>query len=131
MISNISIWEELLLEIERPERILKWIYVPGHAGLEGNDTAHRLASEGMCMNTVWALPRTAFSRPIDDTQTTHEQPLCPAATPPLDNIYAVQDTTVIGGWTAQTAHQTTTREPYVCLGWLGLVEMSELEEEAS
>ena len=37
MISNISIWEELLLEMERPGRILKLIYVPkgGGAGVWG------------------------------------------------------------------------------------------------
>ena len=39
MIGNISIWEELLLEMERPGRMLKWIYVPRHAGLEVNDKA--------------------------------------------------------------------------------------------
>ena len=67
MISNISIGEEMLLEMEQPSRILKWIYVPGHTGLEGNDTTHRLVVEGMCLSTPWTLPRTAFSRLTDDT----------------------------------------------------------------
>ena len=71
MISNISMWEELLLEMERPGRMLKWIYVPGHAGLEGSDTTHRLAMEGMCLSTLWALPHTAFSR----RKMTHKQPM--------------------------------------------------------
>ena len=86
VISNIPIWEELLLEMERPGRMLKWIYVPGHAGLEGNYTAHRLAVEGMCLSTLWALPRTAFSQQTVDI---HEPALCSAATPPPENIYAV------------------------------------------
>ena len=96
MINNISIWEELLLEMERPGRILKFIYVPGHTGLEGNDTTYIPAVEGMCLSTLWALLRTAFSRQTDDTQTSHEQSPCLAATLPPENIYAVQETTVIG-----------------------------------
>ena len=32
MINNISIWEELVLEMEQPGTILKWIYVPGTQG---------------------------------------------------------------------------------------------------
>ena len=79
MISNIPIWEERLLEMVRPGRMLKWIYVPGHVGLEGDHTAHRLAVEGMCLSTLWALPRTAFSQQTEDT---HEPALCSAASPP-------------------------------------------------
>ena len=120
MISNISILEELLLEMERPGRMLKWIYVPGNTGLEGNDTAHRRAVEGMCLSTLWALPRTAFSQRTKDTQTTHEQAPCPAATPPSENIYAVQETTVFG------VEDSTDSSPNNHLGaiWLslGLVE---------
>ena len=123
MISNISISEEVLLEMERPGRILKWIYLPGHAGLEGNDTTHRLAVEGMCLSTLWALPRTAFSRLTDETQTTHIQSSYPAWTPPPENIYAVQDTTVIG------VEDSTNNSPNNQRGaiwlWPGLVEMSE------
>ena len=61
MISNVSIWEELLLETERPGRILEWIYVPGHAGLEGNGTAPRLAVEGMCLSTLGAATHSLFT----------------------------------------------------------------------
>ena len=126
VISSILIWEDLLLEIERRGRILKWVYVPGHAGLEENDTAHRLAVEGMCLSTVWALPRTTLSRLIDDTQVTHEQSLCPVATPPSDNIYAVQDTTVIGG--EDSTNSSPDDHPRAIWLSLGLVEP---EEEAS
>ena len=76
MISNIPIREELLLEMERPG---KWIYVPRHAGLEGNDTAHRPGVEGMCLSTLWALPHTAFSQQTEDA---HEPALCSAVPPP-------------------------------------------------
>ena len=128
MISNIPIWEELLLEMERPGTMLKWIYVPGHAGLGGNDTAHRLAVEGICLSTLWAVPCTAFSQQTEDT---HEPALRSAATPPPppENIYAVQETTVLGG------EDSTDSSPNDHLGaiWLslGLVEMSEPEEGAS
>ena len=64
--------------------MLKWIYVPGHAGLEGNDTAHGLAVEGMCQSTLWALPHTAFSQQTKDT---HEPALRSAANPPPENTY--------------------------------------------
>ena len=29
-------------------------YVPGHAGVEGNEKAHRLSMEGMCLSGMWA-----------------------------------------------------------------------------
>ena len=82
------------------------------------------------MSTLWALPRMAFSQPIDDTQTTHEQPPCPTATPPSDSIYIVQDTTVIGGGLDGTG---SSLDDHLGAIWLspGLVEMSEPEEEAS
>ena len=129
MISNISIWEETFLEIERPGRISKWIYVLGHTGLEGNDTPHRMALEGMCLSTLWALQRTAFSHPIDDSQIPHEQPLCPATTPPSDNICAVQDTTVIGG--VDSTDSSPDDHPGAIRLSLALAEMNEPEEEAS
>ena len=132
MINNISIPEKLLLEIlemERPSRILKWIYVPGHAGLEGNDTAHRQVVEGMCLITLWALPCTAFSRMTDDTQTAYEQSPCLAATPPPENIYAVQETTVIG--VEDSTDSSPNDRPGAIWLSLGLVEMGEPEEGAS
>ena len=124
MISKILIWEEMLLEMERPGRIVKWIYVLGHAGLEGNDTAHRLAVEGMCLNTLWALPRTAFSRLTYDTQTAHEQSPRPAATSAPENMYAV-----IG--VEDNTNSSPNDHPGAIWLSLGLVEMSEPEEGAS
>ena len=53
-ISNIPVWEELLGEIECPERELRWVYVLGHAGMEGNKTAHHLSLEGMSLIGIWA-----------------------------------------------------------------------------
>ena len=126
MISNISIWEELLLEMERPGRMLKWIYVPGHAGLEGNDTAHILAVEGMCFSTLWALPHTAFSRQTEDTQTAHEPALCPAAAPaPGNHICGARNHY---DWGGGQHRQLTKRSPGAIWLSLGLVEMSEPEE---
>ena len=68
MINNIPMWEQLICEIERPGRALKWICVPGHAELEGNDEAHQLAVEGVCMSALWALPGTSFSQRLEERE---------------------------------------------------------------
>ena len=40
------------------------IYLPGHAGMKGNEVAHQLSAEGMCLNKLWARSRTSFSTDI-------------------------------------------------------------------
>ena len=60
-ISNIPLWEELLEEIVRLGKELRWIYVRGHAGMEGTETAHRLPVEGMGLRGMWAQSCTSFA----------------------------------------------------------------------
>ena len=114
--------------MERPGRLLQWIYAPRHAGLEGNDTAHKLAVEGMCLSTLRALPLAAVSHQTDDT---HEPALCSATTPPFppENIYAVRETQVLGG--EDSTVSSPNEHPGAIWLSLGLVGMSEPEEGAS
>ena len=44
--SNVPIWEEVLLELDRNERELVWIKVPSHMIVDGNNKADHLASVG-------------------------------------------------------------------------------------
>ena len=46
-VSNVPIWEEVLLELDRNKREFVWIKVPSHVTVEGNNEADRLASIGL------------------------------------------------------------------------------------
>ena len=50
--AQICYLEYLQSTMERPDRLLIWMFVPGHVGLEGNDAAHGLAVEGMCLSAL-------------------------------------------------------------------------------
>lgn len=45
-VSNGSLWELLLAELDRPDRTIHWVKVPSHVTIEGNNEADRLAEEG-------------------------------------------------------------------------------------
>ena len=88
--------------MERPGKLRQWIYVPGHAGLEGNDTAHRLAVEGMCMNVLWARPRTSFSVAPEGSDAEAPVPV-ESLSPPLGRG---QDLGAAGQWLASSIFGT-------------------------
>ena len=63
-ISNIPIRQQLdklLDEIDWLGGGIWWIYSSGHGVLEGDEVAHRLSVNGICLNALWAHPRTSFS----------------------------------------------------------------------
>ena len=78
----------------------------------------------MCLSsTLWALPHTAFSQQTKDT---HELALCsPATPPPPENLYAIQETTVLGGEDSTDTDSSPNDHPGAIWLSLGLVEMSE------
>ena len=45
-VSNTSLWEQLLEELDRPDRTIHWVKVPSHVNVEGNNEVDRLADEG-------------------------------------------------------------------------------------
>ena len=45
-VSNLSLWEQPLLELDRPGRTVHWIKVPSHVHIDGNNEADRLAEQG-------------------------------------------------------------------------------------
>ena len=57
-VSNVPIWEEVLLELDRNERELVWIKVPSHVTVEGNNEADRLASVGLHSHPLYPFNPT-------------------------------------------------------------------------
>ena len=45
-LSSVELWKELLTEIESPHRTVKWIKVPSHVGIQGNEEAYSLVGDG-------------------------------------------------------------------------------------
>ena len=45
-LSNVSLWKELLHELDSIDRIVKWIKAPSHVGIQGNEEADSLAEDG-------------------------------------------------------------------------------------
>ena len=121
-ISNVPVWEELLEEIERPDRELRWIYVPGHAGMEGNETAHRLSVEGMCLSGMWAQSRKSFA-----TERGEQHPHAPEQSPePQGHGSPVPETSVVQEHMETGLH---CEDPGSIWLSLGLIEMSEPDTE--
>ena len=61
-VSNVPIWEEVLLELERNERELVWIKVPSHVTVEGNNEADRLASVGLHSHPLYPFNCTPHKK---------------------------------------------------------------------
>ena len=45
-VPNVSLWEQLLLELDTPGRTVLWVKVPSHVHVEGNKEADTLAEQG-------------------------------------------------------------------------------------
>ena len=45
-VSNVALWEALLLELDRPGRTIHWVKVPSHVHKDGNNEADKLAEQG-------------------------------------------------------------------------------------
>ena len=45
-VSNPALWDLLINELDRPGRIVQWVKIPSHVGIEGNVEADRLANLG-------------------------------------------------------------------------------------
>ena len=44
--SNCALWDSLVAELDKPLRIVQWVKIPSHVGIEGNVEADRLANLG-------------------------------------------------------------------------------------
>ena len=45
-LSNVSLWKDILHELDSLHRTVKWIKVPFHEGIQGNEEADSLAEDG-------------------------------------------------------------------------------------
>ena len=88
-VSNVPIWEEVLSELDKPHRMLKWIKVPSHVTVEGNNEADRLAALGLRSHLLYPLQHTLQKTTVDVSFT--PPPLCKKArispqTPPAQGL---------------------------------------------
>ena len=63
-LSNIKLWKELLTEIEFPHCTVKWIKVPSHVGIQGNEEALAPHSAVIC----FSLPTLSHTRLVVNSQ---------------------------------------------------------------
>ena len=52
---NMEVWENMLREIEKPGREIRWEHVPRNIEVEWNEGANSLAMEGTRTNPSWAV----------------------------------------------------------------------------
>ena len=65
LVSNVSLWEQLLTERERLGRVIHWVKVPSHVTIEGNNEADCLAERGHVSHPRVPAPATpAFHSPL-------------------------------------------------------------------
>ena len=57
-VSNVPLWEQLLMELDNNSRTVHWIKVPSHVTIEGNNEADRLADQGRQLHPRYPHPRT-------------------------------------------------------------------------
>ena len=57
-VSNVPLWEQLLMELDNKSRIVHWIKVPSHVTIEGNNKADRLTDQGRQLHPRYPHPRT-------------------------------------------------------------------------
>ena len=63
-LSNVALWKELLTELDSPSRDIKWIKVPSHVGIQGNEEADSLAEIGRLSSPLLADSKAASAGKI-------------------------------------------------------------------
>ena len=51
---HMPVWEMLLHEMEKPRRDVRWVNIPAHVNVHGNEVANGLAMAGMCSSSLWS-----------------------------------------------------------------------------
>ena len=63
-VANVAIWEELLHELDQPGKTIRWVKVPSHVSVEGNNEADRPADLGRLsspLHPVLSTPNSVAS----------------------------------------------------------------------
>ena len=80
-ISNVPLWEEVLLFSEDTFQEVKWVKVPSHVNVMGNEQANTLANQGRIVNPLYPVKGTPHGRRQHHTCTpyrTAKKPKLPA-----------------------------------------------------
>mmetsp|Transcript_137378 Transcript_137378/g.238953 ORF Transcript_137378/g.238953 Transcript_137378/m.238953 type:complete len:201 (-) Transcript_137378:319-921(-) len=64
VVVNIPLWEMLIVELDRPGRIVQWVKIPSHVGIQGNVEADRLANIKRKSSPLY--PKNARTGPAAD-----------------------------------------------------------------
>mmetsp|Transcript_137376 Transcript_137376/g.238948 ORF Transcript_137376/g.238948 Transcript_137376/m.238948 type:complete len:136 (-) Transcript_137376:522-929(-) len=64
VVVNIPLWEMLIVELDRPGKVVQWVQIPSHVGTEGNVEADRLANIGRESSPL--CPQNAITGPAAD-----------------------------------------------------------------
>ena len=83
-LSNVEFWKDLLHELDSPLRIVKWVKVPSHVGMWGNEeadfTSGRRSSQQPAAQAVCCPPGTQFTPLFGAAEG------CRTPTPPRSNF---------------------------------------------
>ena len=60
-VANVAIWEELLHELDQPGKTIRWVKVPSHMSVEGNNKADHLADLGRLSSPLHPVLSTPSS----------------------------------------------------------------------
>ena len=52
-VSNVTLWEELLVEPDKPGRPIVWVKIPSHVGIQGNTQAELPANAGRLASPLY------------------------------------------------------------------------------
>ena len=70
-VSNVPIWEEILQLLDDTFQEIKWVKVPSHVNVMGNDQANTLANQGRVNNPQYPVKGTPHGRRQHHTCTPH------------------------------------------------------------
>ena len=80
-VSNVPLWEEVLLFLDDTFQEVKWVKVPSYVNVMGNEQANTLANEGRIVNPLYPVKGTPHGRHQHHTCTPHrtaKKPKLPA-----------------------------------------------------
>ena len=61
-VSNVPLWEEVLSFLEDTFQEVKWVKVPSHVNVMGNEQANTLANQGRIVNPLYPVKGTPHGR---------------------------------------------------------------------
>ena len=95
-VCNVDLWIKLLALVDEVSPILRWLRVPSHTDIEGNEKADALAKEGIISSPIYhvlSLPdRPVINLELSFTPTPRRAPAVPRSLDINDFITSSRDT---------------------------------------